>query len=812
MFRFKQRYQFVYRYYILILIVAVIASIVGGYFTLQLSLESDLAQLLPNSFVSVKAFERIKEEVGGISNLLILLESDNFEAMKDFANDLAPKLLASPIVNYLDYKNDVDFYKKNALLFLETEELDSLQTAIQNKIDAEKQKLNPLFVEDLFGDDVDESADTDLEKWEAKYQDKEPKEYYVNEDSTVLILKVYPKGANTSLNFAQEMIDEVKRIVESAGPLQYDSDMKVYYGGNFKNRLDQYEVVKKDILGTAVYGFGGVFLLIIIYFRRLTGAILITLSLLFSLSWTFGVTYWVIGSLNTITGFLFVILFGLGIDYGIHAFARYAESRRAGLSFEQSIEKLVCHTGKALATTAVTTSAAFFSLTFMDFRGFSDLGFIAGIGMLFALVAMVIVLPAFITLFEKLRLLQIKPVQGRTHNVRPREFRFAKPILLITGFLTLFAIYSFSRVKFEYDFTNLRAITKEREIVGEKRRGIFKLSESPAVVLADSKEEISDIVAAVRKVIEEDTLSPTVKTVRSVFSIVPEDQSARLRKIREIRELIENEAEGVVTGEDKERLDKLMEYLQVDQPFAWNALPEKDKRQFINKKGEIGNFVFIYPSVALRDGRNAIAFRHDIGKVTTAQGKTYYASSSNIILAEMLLVMIREGRLAVILTFLVVFLIVLIDFRSLKSTMFVLTPLAIGVIWMGGVMYLSGMKLNLFNIVVFPSVIGIGVDNGVHIYHRYLEEGRGSLYHVLRNTGLAITMTTLTTIVGYSGLIVARHPGLNSIGKLAVIGLSLAYVTAIVALPALLQSFENRKKKVKSELEVAAQKETYEKV
>jgi len=98
----------------------------------------------------------------------------------------------------------------------------------------------------------------------------------------------------------------------------------------------------------------------------------------------------------------------------------------------------------------------------------------------------------------------------------------------------------------------------------------------------------------------------------------------------------------------------------------------------------------------------------------------------------------------------------------------------------------------LFNIVVIPSVIGIGVDNGVHIYHRYKEEGPGSLSHVLRNTGSAISMTTLTTIVGYSGLILARHPGLNSIGNLAVIGISATYLTAMVVLPALLQFFEKR--------------------
>jgi len=788
----QQKCHLVIKHYKSILITALIASAVGGYFTSKLTLQSNLAALLPDTFESVKVLNRIKEEIGGVGQVRIVLESKDFDAMRMFADELAPRLLASPLINYVDYKNDVAFYKRNALLFMEQEDLDSLYSTVRNKIDEEKQKLNPLFVDDLFGDDETDASDADLAQWEDKYRDLEPKEYYVNEDSTVLVMKAFPAGSNANLAFIREMLDEVTRIVDETDCKKYDPDMAIYYGGNFKNRLDEYNVIKQDIMGTALYGFGGVFLLIVIYFRRLLGALLITVTLIFSLSWTFGLTYGVIGELNTITGFLFVILFGMGIDYGIHAFARYVEGRKAGLSFSDSIEKMICQTGKALATTAVTTSMAFFSLMLMDFKGFSDLGFIAGVGMLFALVAMVIVLPALITLFEKLNLLKIEPTASKNITVERGEFRYSKPILLFSVLMTLLAVYSFTRVEFEYDFTNLRAITKEREIVSQKTKGVFSLSESPAVVLANSEQEMDEIVATVRQLIKTDTLTPTIKTVRSVFSLVSKDQPVKLEKIRKIRHLVETEADGVMKGEDKERLERLKGYLQVDRPVVWEEFPEKDKRQFINKKGEIGKFVFIYPSVALRDGRNAIAFRDDVGTFRSKSGKVFHASSSNIILADMLVILVKEGRMAVIVTFLVVFIIVFLDFRNLKAALMVLSPLMVGVLWMGVVMYLTGMKLNFFNIVVIPSVIGIGVDNGVHIYHRYQEEGPGSLYFVLRNTGLAILMTTITTIVGYSGLIMASHPGLNSIGDLAVIGITSTFITAILLLPALLQWFEKK--------------------
>ena len=120
-------------------------------------------------------------------------------------------------------------------------------------------------------------------------------------------------------------------------------------------------------------------------------------------------------------------------------------------------------------------------------------------------------------------------------------------------------------------------------------------------------------------------------------------------------------------------------------------------------------------------------------------------------------------------------------------------PLVIGLVGMGGAMAAFGMQLNIFNLVVLPSIVGMGVDSGVHVYHRYRSEGPGSLPLVLRRTGLAVTMATFTTMVGYSGLLVASHPGLVSIGKLAIVGLVTALISAVVLFPALLQVLEDRK-------------------
>lgn len=780
------------RHHRLILVVALLATVAGAYFSAKLPLKSDLDDLLPDSFASVHAMNRMRQEVGGSGRLRVVLETKDFAAARRFAHDLDQRLMATPYVKYVDYRNNVAFYRRNALLFLDPEALDSLRDGIQHAIDKQKQRLNPLLVDDLFGEPSEDKGG-DLASWEEKYKEKEPREYYTNADSTILVVEVFPDQAQSALTFTRTMLRAVQEVVDSLHPTGYASDMQVYYGGNMKNRLDEYEVVRKDILGTALYGITGVFLLIVLYFRSFVAATLISVSLTFSIAWTFGLTYLLIGELNTITGFMFVILFGLGIDYGIHTFARYAESRRLGMDPQQAMQQMVCQTGSAVATTALTTAAAFYLLLLMDFKGFSQLGFIAGTGVLFAFLAMVMVLPALIFPMERWGLLRFTASAPGSGRVIRRPIPHARPIVVAAAVLTVAGVAMSSGLGFEYDFTNLRAISPERQIVSQKTEGVFTLSESPAVVLADSRSEVDAIVTTVKAHKAVDSLTPTIQTVRSIFSLVPDDQPLRLAKIGAIRDLVDREAEGVVTGEDKRRVDRLREYLAVDRPFTWDDVPAEDKRQFLTTKGEIGNFVFIYPSVPLRDGRQAIAFRDDVGTIRTASGKVYYAASSNIISAEMLVLMLKEGKWALGLSVLAVFALVGLDFRNVRASLIVMLPLAIGFTWIGGIMFLDGLKFNIYNIVVLPSIVGIGVDNGVHLYHRYLEEGPGSLRFILRHTGMAISMATLTTIVGYSGLITASHPGLQSIGRLAVIGIGVTFLTGVIVLPAVLQLGENRR-------------------
>ena len=111
---------------------------------------------------------------------------------------------------------------------------------------------------------------------------------------------------------------------------------------------------------------------------------------------------------------------------------------------------------------------------------------------------------------------------------------------------------------------------------------------------------------------------------------------------------------------------------------------------------------------------------------------------------------------------------------------------------MFGIMMIFGLQFNFYNLVVLPAILGIGEDSGVHLAHRYREEGKNSMWQVLSSTGQHITMGSLTTMLGFAGLLFTNHPGLQSIGIMAVLGIGMTLLTSITFLPALIQWLEDK--------------------
>jgi len=178
------------------------------------------------------------------------------------------------------------------------------------------------------------------------------------------------------------------------------------------------------------------------------------------------------------TSVLFVILFGLGIDYGIHYYARYIEMRADGFDVAESIMQSYEKTGSAIVVSALTTSVALFVLMFADFRGFSEFGFIAGMGILFALFCMLFVLPSILVLFEKWKWILLPPRSEKV-VLKPliRRFPYARTIIGF-GIATAIVVIAFSgNLEFEYEFGNLEPEFPEYQEFREFTRALTRPKE-----------------------------------------------------------------------------------------------------------------------------------------------------------------------------------------------------------------------------------------------------------------------------------------------------------------------------------------------
>lgn len=798
-----------------VLALAVVLCALALTSAVRLDIDTDLANLLPEDNPSVQAIERLRDTVGSETSVDIGVESPSFEANVAFAEALIPEALTltrngEPIFTRAELRRDTTFLASNALYFASDAELDQLEAFLEAEAENARLAANPFFVDldDDFGLDDEDAGTAELE---AALRDLQVTEYSLSPDSTVLAFRLFPAGSQTNIGFIRDTYAKLDSLVAAMEPASFHPAMEVTTAGRLLRQQVEVEAITQDVQSSFGLGASAVLLFVVLYFlykslqvkglsrsvwltelaRMPVTAGLIGVPLLMSLSWTFGLAQLVFGTLNLMTSTLALVLFGLGIDYGIHFYARYTEERGQGRSVEEAAERTFVSTGQAVTVSAATTAIALFALTIADFRGFSEFGLIGGTGIIFALFAMLLVLPALLALSERFGLLHLEvaaPAEAATTGGRiPAARTLTVASLALVG-LCLFAV---PETQFEYDFDSLepeyRAYYDRSARLAPAYRGSSR--RNPAYVVVDDPADVLPVATELRRRAEADTLILAVESLQERFPTSPEAAEAKLGRIAAIRALTEDE---FLRQDPSGQIARIRRAASTDSALALAQVPDFLRKQFTTKSGEIGTFVIVYPRGDLsRDARLSMAFADEVGTVEV-DGTTYHAASTSIIAAEMLRLMLAESPLMVGITLSLIVVLMLLVFRSVKWATVALLPLVVGVLWMLGLMALTGVSLTFYNLVVLPSILGIGNDCGVHLVHRYREEGPGSLLHVLRSTGEHISMAALTTMMGFGGLLFSFHPGLRSIGLLAVIGIGATLLATLLFLPALIQWLEDR--------------------
>lgn len=208
-------------------------------------------------------------------------------------------------------------------------------------------------------------------------------------------------------------------------------------------------------------------------------------------------------------------------------------------------------------------------------------------------------------------------------------------------------------------------------------------------------------------------------------------------------------------------------------------LPENIKSKYISNDGEL-YLLTIYPKGNIWDLRNLETFYQQSNEITHRMAGTppmfYY----------LVKIIGRDGRRAAILTVILVFIFLLVDFKSPMKSIIAMIPLVSGFVWMLGLMALFGVKLTLVNLMGLPLILGIGIDDGVHILHRYQIEGQSAIKKVYSSTGKAVIITSFTTMISFGSLVFATYRGYGSLGIALFIGVGACLLTTILILPSIL--------------------------
>ncbi|MFN3596128.1 MAG: efflux RND transporter permease subunit [Rubricoccaceae bacterium] len=805
------------RHPVFVLAVAFALSILGLVQAASLRINADLAALLPEEYESVQSLLRLQEAVGAGSTVDVAITSPSFEQNVAFAEDYIARAMqlrtsrGEPVFSDVEFRRDVQFLLDNALYFATYEELDRLEAFLRQQAQSARAISDPLRVDLLRGTRREPAAD--VEQLREDLAQLALTEYLTSPDSAVLAIRFYPTGSQTDLAYIDRTYAQLDSLAIALRPGMYHPEMTVVAAGRLLRQSVEVRAITDDVRNSFGAGVMAVILAVVLYFlykstqartggrfvlrvvlsellRTPVTAVLLSTPLLISLIWAAGVASLAFGTLNLMTSTLGLVLFGLGIDYGIHFYARYAEERGAGRGVEEAITETFVSTGQAIAVSACTTACALFILTLADFRGFSEFGVIGGAGILFAMASMLVVLPAMLSLAEQYKLLNLSVRGEASPYESERRFPFSRTVLGLCLAVTAACVYLAPRAAFEYDFSRLEPEYEAYDRRAAALEPVFATGSrrNPAYLLLDSPEDVRYVTGALKRLAERDSLILAVESLQERF---PTDSAGAYRKLDRLAQLRAVLQDPFLQADTTGQVAQLLRAASVTEPIPLDSVPDFVTQPFTTQDGEIGNFVIVFPRGSLGDARRSLRFAELIGEVTTPSGAVYYAASTQLVAADMLRLMQQESSLMIGGTFLIVFLLVWVTFGSLKWTLIAVGPLVCGILWMLGAMVIGGVMLTFYNLVVLPTVLGIGNDGGVHIAHRYREEGKGSIRRVLRSTGEHITVGAMTNLIGFAGLLLSGHPGLRSIGVLAIVGIGTTLAASLIFFPALLQVLED---------------------
>jgi hopanoid biosynthesis associated RND transporter like protein HpnN len=570
-----------------------------------------------------------------------------------------------------------------------------------------------------------------------------------------------------------------------------------------------------------------------------------TFCLLIGVGYTMAFTTATVGHLNILTITFVPMLIGLAMDYAVHLITRYEEELHHGRSKEEAIRKAMVYTGQGIFTGALTTAGAFFAMCFTNFQGIKEMGIICGGGLLVCLVPMMTLLP--ILLLRGRQNVLDHAIRDDDRRARIENLWLKRPVLAasVVGVLCLTALLGARKVYFDYNLIkmqspSLSSVVFEQTLLNSADKSllygaVLANSLTNAVALQDQIEKLStvagteppfyreflhpdegpkrDLIHQIKTEVADlhfspvdpdsvnlEELSTTMFYTQCYFGLAAlstgTNDPALTAEFTSMAQDITDFRRTMLAGDAHQLTDhaqKLGEFQRAllndfhdtftllqrqddSAPPTEADLPPALHHRFIGVNGKY--LIQVYPK---EDVWQRPAQERFVGELRTIDPN---------VTGTPVQLYVYEGVLrnsyvqAAWYSLAAIAVMVLFHFGSVRAMILALVPVAIGTLWLAGLMGAFGVPINLANIMTLPLVIGIGVTNGIQILNRYAEEGTPDI--LSRSTGKAVLVSGLTAIAGFGSLMLAQHRGIRSLGIIMSTGIAACMIAALTFLPALL--------------------------
>lgn len=681
-------------------------------------------------------------------------------------------------------------------------------------------------------------------------------------DHTKLVIQVWPtRPVYASQAFNRKVRDELVRAIQAA---QLEAlGVEAGITGGYVVSTEVEDVIRRDMVVVTIISTLVVLLLTLLALGSPILAAIALLPVGVSAILTVAWAKFAVNGFNLLTTFLPALVLGLGIDYSLHLFARFSEARRAGLELREAMVLAVGAKGAAACVAALTTAAVFCCLLLSRSRALWELGVIMSLGIVLAFVTVFLLGPALLAAFGKvfpnLRGHLILTSERLYHPYR-NLFLLRKGVLLFCGLIVALAMANAVKVEFKFASGELAPATPGQAVLTQILKDFGSeiwLGETFRVFVPQARDlgALSEKLRAhplVHSVVSARTLLPTELLGQATqlqtlpIAAANEGLTALAHLLEEWPNLIQAledtaalfslaELQAVLAGETRraqilsqraedffvlaeklstvdtaplrEAVAKIEEDLSPLAAFAekLRALPPEDKLidqilallpQEIRAQYRIsrGYILELRVQSELYQGRNLQEFLNWLRSF----GLDYVGSPEIQLALEHH--MQRDFFLTTGVALVLIFVLVLVDFRRPGRALLAIVPLSMGYVCMLGGMGVLGLRFNFTNIVISPLLIGLGVDGAVYFLHRWEEErahGRESAVWAAASTAGPTLGSYLTTMASFGALLAAQTPGLRYLGASALLGLGFTTLWTVLFLPTAIGELRKGPRKTK---------------